>query len=93
MKMFILFTPRRLSSYNATFTLSAKKVYLFILQHEFYFVWTDLFQQINMGEVEKTKNKPLMTPGMTRCNDQEFSAMWMQFFLSKSTDTRARTVL
>lgn len=25
MKMVILFTPRRLSSYNATFTLSAKK--------------------------------------------------------------------
>lgn len=29
MKMVILFTPRHLSSYNATFTLSAKKNYKF----------------------------------------------------------------
>lgn len=29
MKMVILFTPRRLSSYNATFTLSAKNNYNF----------------------------------------------------------------
>lgn len=29
MKMVILFTPHRLSSYNATFTLSAKKKYNF----------------------------------------------------------------
>lgn len=37
MKMVILFTPRRLSSYNATFTLSAKKLSFSILQHEFLF--------------------------------------------------------
>jgi len=36
--MVILFTPRHLSSYNATFTLSAKKkIGFFILQHEFRF--------------------------------------------------------
>lgn len=41
--MVILFTPRRLSSYNATFTLSAKKNYHFsILQHEFHFDQVEL---------------------------------------------------
>lgn len=43
MKMVILFTPRRLSSYNATFTLSAKKKLEFsILQHEFHFDQVEL---------------------------------------------------
>lgn len=38
MKMVILFTPRHLSSYNATFTLSAKNKNdkFSILQHEFH---------------------------------------------------------
>lgn len=45
MKTVILFTPRCLSSYNATFTLSAKKIitfFVFILQHEFHFDQVEL---------------------------------------------------
>lgn len=44
--MVILFTPRCLSSYNATFTLSAKKklllFFVLILQHEFHFDQAEL---------------------------------------------------
>lgn len=51
MKMVILFTPRRLSSYNATFTLSAKKIIIFHFTAWIPF-WpgrVDLFQQHKRG--------------------------------------------
>lgn len=63
MKMVILFTPRRLSSYKATFTLSAKKVYFSFYSMNYILPqWGMISFSKNTGEVEDASGMldPLM---------------------------------